>query len=137
MSVSIVQSCDYNISEVIARSSVPDEEKRLSTFIARSEEVWFGLHDGQVAAIWGVIQPTVISNRMYLWLFTTDLVDKHKFLLVRHSQLFIDRVLKRYPVIVGHVSIHNDRAKRWLRWLGAEFGPIENQHFTFKIRRLS
>jgi hypothetical protein len=139
MSVAILKSKDCDIKDLLSRSpeaqANPEAPGILKRWLTVSEEVWLGMHDDKVACIWGLVPPTTISNRAYMWLLTTDLVEKHKFLFVRHSQLVVESALERYEVIVGHVAIQNEAAKKWLRWLGAEFGEIEKGWFQFKIRR--
>jgi|SRR5215472_2545499 len=140
MSVAIVanRERDFPLTDIVRRSTVAHEadgEIKLRTFIRVSEEVWFGLHDDRVAAVWGLIPPSLISNRAYLWLLTTDIVDHHKFLFVRHSQVVIEDALKRYALVVGHVEVGNHAARKWLRWLGAEIGVPEKGFSPFVIRR--
>jgi len=93
------------------------------------------MHDDRVACMWGLAPPTAISNRAYLWLLTTDLVEKHKFLFVRHSQLVVEDALKRYDVVLGHVAVGNTAARKWLRWLGARIDVPEKGFSKFEIRR--
>ena len=38
-------------------------------------------------------------------------------------RMIFDEILNEYEAVVGHVIIGADKAYRWLRWLGAEFGP--------------
>ena len=136
--IAIVPSKDCNVREIIARSPVadmPDAEKIFRRWLRSSEEVWLGMHDDKVACVYGLAPPTAISNRVYLWLLTTELVEKHKFLFVRHSQLVIEDALKRYDMIVGHVAVGNTAARKWLRWLGAEIGAPERGFSKFEIRR--
>jgi hypothetical protein len=140
MSVAIVANHqrDFSLTDVVRRSTVahePDGEVKLRILIRMSEEVWFGLHNDRVAAVWGLIPPSLISNRAYLWLLTTDLVDEHKFVFIRHSQLVIEDALKRYAIVVGHVEVGNYAARKWLRWLGAEIGIPEKGFSPFVIRR--
>ena len=139
MNVAIVPKFEYPLSEIIRRAPVvsKDAETKLKQFIRRSDEVWFGMVDDQVAAVWGLVTPSLISNqRAYMWLLTTDLVEQHKFIFISRSQLFVEDALNRYPVLIGHVELGNTRAKRWLTWLGAEFGPIgEDGNWPFQIRR--
>lgn len=138
MSVSVIRSRDCDVKDVLSRSSVadvPNAEQILQRWLRTSEEVWFGMHDERVACVWGLAPPTAISNRAYLWLLTTDLVEKHKFLFVRHSQLAVEDALKRYDVVVGHVAVGNTSARKWLRWLGAKIDVPERGFSKFEIRR--
>jgi len=140
MSVAIVQSADCDFRDILRRSpearAIPNADAVLNRWLHMSEEVWLGMHDGKVACMWGLAPPTVISDRAYLWLLTTDLVEEHKFLFVRHSQVAVESALERYPVIVGHVEVGNTAAKRWLsRWLGAKFDDPEQGFVRFCIGR--
>ena len=100
-----------------------------------SNQVWLGMCDDKIACVWGLIPSSMISNRAYFWLLTTDIVEQHKFLFARHSQIVMEDALKDYEIILGHVNINNERSKRWLKWLGAKFGePIEG-FLPFYIRR--
>jgi hypothetical protein len=138
MSVSIVASRDFDVTDLVRRSEVaevPNVRRKLHQWLRMSEEVWVGLYDDKVACVWGLVPPTVISDRAHLWLLTTDIVREHKFLFVRKSQLVIEDALKRYSALVGQVQLGNRAAKRWLEWLGAEFGPPEAGFWPFIIRR--
>jgi hypothetical protein len=142
MSVAIIsrQGCDVDVSDVLRRSpegrARPEALAILKRNIRMSQEIWFGMHDGKIACVWGLAPPSTISNRAYLWLLTTDLVDEHKFLFIRHSQVVVEEALERYDLIAGHVAVGNDTARRWLRWLGARIGPAEdNGYSVFQIRR--
>src|SRR6516162_9724145 len=101
MSVAVVQSKICNVHDIISRSpvaAVPNAEQLFRRWLRTSEEVWLGMLDDEVACVYGLAPPTAISNRAYLWLLTTDLVEKHKFLFIRHSQLVVEDALKRYDV---------------------------------------
>jgi len=136
--IAVVQSRNCDVADVIRRSpaaAMPNAEKILQRWLRNSEEVWLGMHDDKVACVYGLAPPTTISNRAYLWLLTTELVDQHKFLFIRHSQLVIEDALKRYDVIVGNVAVGNTSARKWLRWLGAEIDVPEKGFSRFVIRR--
>lgn len=102
-----------------------------------SSHIWVGLIDDQFACIWGLIPPSLLSNQAYLWLYTTDVIKEHQFVLVRHSQLVMEKVLKQYQSVVGHAAVHNDggRSVRWLKWLGAKFGEPDGSGVPFRITR--
>jgi hypothetical protein len=102
-----------------------------------SSAIWVGLIDDQLACIWGLIPPSLMSNQAYLWLYTTDVIKEHQFILVRHSQLVMEEILKRYKSVVGHVLVGKGDSKsvRWLKWLGAKFGEPDGQGVPFRIVR--
>ena len=137
--ISIERSKDFDIVDVLRRSPVsgiPGARETLLECMSRSVEVQIGIVDGVVACVWGMIPVTILSSSAYLWLLTTDLVEKHKFLFIRHSQRCVEEALKIFPVITGDVAPDNHSARRWLEWLGAEFssGPF-GDWIPFTIRR--
>ena len=137
MMVNILAKAPSNNSDLIARSpfaNVPGAEEVFSECLWRSIEIRHGLVDGEVACVWGLIPPTVLSNTAYLWLLTTNIIAEHKFLFVRHSQRYIEEALKKYPTIIGDVVGHNPSAKRWIKWLGGEFGPMVMDRTPFIIK---
>lgn len=110
-------------------------EKTMEFCLLMSTTMWAGFINDELACIWGVIPPTLMSSQAYLWLYTTDVIKDHEFILVRHSQMVIEKVLDEYPSIVGHAVIGSDKSIRWLKWLGAEFGPPQGIAVPFRITR--
>lgn len=100
-----------------------------------SVTIWAGFINDALAGIWGVIPPTLLSAQAYLWLYSTDVMAEHEFRLVRHSQLVIEGILEEYQSIVGHAVIGSDRSIRWLKWLGAKFGPPQGTLVPFRISK--
>lgn len=122
--------------QLVRRLVLTDTEERgMEVCYELSIAIWVGFIDDGIACIWGLIPPTMLSNQAYLWLYTTDLIKHHQFILIRHSQRVIERMLETYPMIVGHVTLGDSKAIRWLRWLGAEFGFPQGTGLPFKIRR--
>lgn len=111
--------------------------KALRECMKLSQNVWQGTIDGEVACVWGIVTPTIISNRCYLWLMATDVADKHQFILVRYSQMVVGCLLDQYEEVVGHVLSDQHRSQKWLKWLGAEFHMPEEdgKKIPFVIRR--
>lgn len=135
--IAIRKSKDFDLHDVVSRSAVemlPDAEEILKDCLYRSIEVRYGLVDGVIACVWGLIPPTILSDRAWLWLLTTDIIAEHKFLFIRHSQRYIEIALTQYPNIIGDVLIDNIPAKRWLRWLGAEFAEPTGGRIPFTIK---
>lgn len=136
MKVEIVNAIDIPFSAVLRLKDMATEEGYNITrkCYEMSEERWVGVADNVVACVWGLIPPTLLSDRAYLWLYHNDLVEAHKFRFIRHSQVQMKEMLKRYPNIVGHCLINNVNGKQWLRWLGAEFSSPEGQCQPFRIK---
>lgn len=134
MKIKIEEAKGIDIVNVTRRSPMPDGASALSEFLNRSAFSWTGSVNGQVACVWGLIAPTMLSDRAYLWLLTTDLVEEHKFLFVRYSQRCVEEMLRLYPVIHGNVDTRHPGAVQWLRWLGAEFLEPVGLGVPFVIR---
>jgi len=112
-----------------------DERVGMEYCLYASTYMWVGTIDERLACIWGLIPPTILSNQAYLWLYTTDVIEEHQFVLVRHSQLVMETMLEQYSSICGHAVVGNDKAIRWLKWLGAKFGEPYGGGIPFRIRR--
>src|SRR2546423_1138059 len=121
---------------VEAISGLDDSERAIMCFYLRSSsDIWYADLDGEIACIWGLIPPTLLSQTAYIWLFDTDLCAQHTFMLVRQSQIMMAQMLERYPIITGHCRIGRDRSIAWLKWLGAEFGLPQGAAIPFTIRK--
>lgn len=100
-----------------------------------SGEMWVAYIDDALACCWSVVPPTIFSQQAYLWLYHTDKFAEHKFILVRKSQIVIEVMLERYPILIGHCKVGADSSIRWLRWLGAVFGEPIADAIPFTIRK--
>jgi hypothetical protein len=63
------------------------------------------------------------------------MAERHKFVIARTSQIFIQDLLDDWPLVVGHCIAGDDRAVRWMKWLGAVFGTPDGKKLPFSIRR--
>jgi hypothetical protein len=136
--ISVMTKSDIPIRAILDQTSVgnrTDAEATLRACIIRSSEVRYGFIHGELACLWGLIPPSLLSDTAYLWLLTTEIVAENKFLFIRHSQRMIEDALLLYPRLEGDVVVGNDSAFRWLRWLGAQFSPPEGKVVKFVIRR--
>lgn len=134
----IDETNNISIPDLIRRSTHADikgAEDVLRVYFKASTYINAGKVNGEIACVWGLILPSLLSDRAYLWLLTTDLVDSYTFLFVRNSQRYIEQVLEEFPLIEGHVKSDNDRAKRWLKWLGAKFFEPVGGMISFEIRK--
>jgi hypothetical protein len=115
----------------------PGEKATMIQCFSLSPEVWVGWADRSVACVWGVVPPTLLSEQAYLWLWAGDIVPEHQFLFIRHSQLVIEKLLKKYSMIVGLTDPEQKKTARWLKWLGAEITDHVHSsgYVWFTIRR--
>jgi hypothetical protein len=138
MSIVIKTTEDESLSDLIKASSdvklTLNEEAMITLCQKLSYTTWVGYHDSDLVCAWGIIPPSVLSNRVYLWLHTTPKIKECQFVFVRRSQIFIEELLKEYESIVGHVKADAPRSQRWLKWLGAEFSMPKNGMIPFRIR---
>lgn len=110
-------------------------KQKLVAMIKISQHVFYGTADKELACIWGLVAPTILSDQAYLWLYCTPVIDNHKFLFIRHSQRWVEKTLKEYPKIVGYCDEGNVRAIRWIKWLGGIFAAPVNGKCAFEITR--
>jgi hypothetical protein len=113
----------------------PIDQETMNRALHNSSHIWLGCDNHKVLAIWGLIPPTLLSDRAYLWLYTTENLTSHQFMFIRHSQRAVKEMLEQYPLIVGNTLLSNSRAIRWLKWLGAEFIPTDNPVLYFEIKK--
>src|SRR5712664_493386 len=66
-----------------------EESKVLEQYLTFSAKLCIGSVDGKLCCAWGLIPPSMLSERAYLWLFSTELVGEHKFMFVRNSQIAV------------------------------------------------
>lgn len=104
-------------------------------FLRNTTAIWLWKINGKSACIWGINLPTLCDDRAYLWLHVTDAIKTYEFTFIRQSQIAMEKVLDRYPIVYGHAQIDNERAKRWLKWLGATFDEPEGPFLPFTIRK--
>jgi hypothetical protein len=111
-------------------------QETMTRAIGNSDWVWIGDVDGEVFGFWGLIAPTLCSNRAYLWFYATDSFCRHIFRFIRHSREVTAELLSYYPILVGHGRSDDAKSLRWLKWCGAEFGaPVANgAAIPFEIR---
>jgi hypothetical protein len=124
---------DLIFPDHLAKLSVVDQET-MHKSMCNSSRVWLGCDDGMVVCVWGLVPPTLLSDKAYLWLYTTEHLRDHVFHLVRHSQRMVEEMLKEFPTLVGHCALASPKSIRWLKWLGAQFGDTHGQFISFTIR---
>jgi hypothetical protein len=139
MKVQIEKINDPGMMEAICRGFPKGDKKIMLDCYKASYSIWMGLVDNKMACIWGVTLASLLSNRAYIWLWTSDLVKGFPFVFVRRAQIEIRELLKEHDEVYGVVNSHlpgTTNSIRWLKLLGAKFGsPKENGLIPFWIRK--
>lgn len=118
----------YLISQMKEGGLTDEDNRKLDACLGPASDIWVGFIDKVPVCAWGLVPPTMLSDRAYLWLYASPLVDDYKFLFVRYSQRVVEGLRTYYPTIYGVCDVENDRAIRWLKWLGGKFTePYEGQ----------
>lgn len=127
------EAYDLLFTEHLSMLSVINQET-MQRAMMNSSRVWVGTIGDKIVASWGLIPPTLLSERAYLWLYTTKHFNGHEFVFIRHSQRAVRAMLEEFPTIVGHGAVGADKSLRWLYWLGAEFSEPQGDFLPFTIR---
>lgn len=127
---------EYRIRDILEQANIPrDHEEVMFQCMRSSICSWAGYVDDDLACLWGIVPPTLLSDRVYLWLVVNELVDDHKFVFIRHSQVEMKKMLDLYPTIIGHCDVRHKRSMEWLKWLGARFDLSQGPMAPFTIVR--
>lgn len=139
MKVGVQQLSKAEVDELISKRIAPtllqDKRLRFQRAMLATTIVWGGRYNGDIRCLWGLIPPTLLSEEAYLWLHVIEPVADCEFLFVRHSQKAVAKALERFPQIVGHCEVGEDRSIRWVKWLGGVFGEPHGQLVPFVIRK--
>lgn len=118
-------------------------QENMQRTMRNSSHVWLASQGTDLIAVYGLIAPTLLSDRAYLWLYTTKHMPTCSRSFIRQSQRAMQEMLQLYPTIVGHGVVGSTHSLRWLRWLGAEFADpdpdfmIQLLPFTIKSKAQS
>jgi hypothetical protein len=108
----------------------------LTHALALAAEAWTGFVDGQIVCMWGIDRASILCPSAFVWLLTADSIRQHPFVFVRHSQIRLAELRKRYHYIHGVVDASNTVSVKWLRWLGFQFSDVEFVN-GYSIKRFS
>lgn len=104
----------------------------IEEYATKSNPIYVGLYSDDLVCVFGFVVPSLLSDSAYLWLYTTDALNRHKIKFARHSARFMREMQELYPRIIGH-CMAGSSSITWLLWLGAKFGEAENNVVPFLI----
>jgi hypothetical protein len=136
MNVEIFQTQDPLTARLVATFGVGYFTRRQLEMFDHSQKlgpVYVGLVDNIFVACWGIAPPTFMSDDAYLWFWAPPV--RFPITLLRHSKKAVDLLLDRYDLLRGHCHVGALHSRRWMQWLGAEFGQPNGTLIPFEIRR--
>lgn len=133
--IQVVAKSQAEVKEIVKQ--IPNHQA-FDPFLSSTPEMWVG-YDGEdrLVCVWGLIPPTLMSDRAYLWLYTTEALQGNEFSFIRHSQRWLEEALKEWPVIFGHTDMTATQSIRWIKLCGGVYGEPEGGLVPFVIRRKS
>lgn len=116
-----------------------DPREVLQKHYIAGDEMYSGLKNGQLIAVWGFHTNGLLSSSVYVWMLSTIEVEHAPREFAKETRRQMLSLLERFPTIIGNCLASHKRSIRWLSWLGAEFlSPIqigETELIPFTIRR--
>lgn len=83
------------------------------------------LADGKVVAVYGISSRSPITRVGSPWMLTTNEVEKHRKLFLKHTKQQVNQWRREYTVMFNYVDARYTQAIRWLKWLGFTVYPAE------------
>lgn len=91
-------------------------EALLASRFART--AFYGL---EALAIYGIADMHILGGSGEIWCFGTTAVDNHRLAFARGSRRVVGELLASVPILTNLVDIGDERALRWLAFLGARY----------------
>lgn len=90
--------------------------------LSSSTDTCTAMLDDELACIWGIIPIHIIPAVGFLWMMTTPKIEDQTFVFLRHSQLAIDALMKKYDRLETLVDTSMERSIKYIEWL--KFKPL-------------
>jgi hypothetical protein len=110
------------VEEVLASHGLTPEAALLRE-LESSSVAWSWVVDGEVACMFGIINPDLFGEAAYPWFLTTPLVEKHSRQFARACKSLLPELIEHHPKLAGMVDARYTLSLRWLQWLGARIEP--------------
>lgn len=97
----------------------------LSLLLSAPGLAWAGRIDGEIAALFGVARPSLLSDEGRPWLLASPLMERHPVPVLRYSQRYLALARAPFTHLCNYVDARNHVSRRWLAWLGFTLEPPE------------
>lgn len=74
--------------------------------------------------MFGIVPMTLMGRYATIWMLASPELEDIQRTFVKYSRYFIKMFLNYYPILLNWVDADNHQSKKWLKWCGAEFGPV-------------
>lgn len=130
-----VARAEMSDADIVAAMVRPADshEVHASSGWAVIEALRWGIEHGETAltgwskegplCVFGVTQPSVLTNHGVPWLISTTLVERYQLSFLRNSKPYFEAMRSRFDSLSNYVDDRHTVAQRWLRWLGFAMGP--------------
>ena len=95
-----------------------DTEEMIVDLIESSEEAWSVFNDTGILVIFGIIRPSLLTDKGWPWLISSTEIGKHKRNLMKGCVIVVEYWLKQYSVLENYIPTGFSRFLRWAEWNG-------------------
>ncbi|KAB0670351.1 hypothetical protein F6V30_09365 [Oryzomonas sagensis] len=124
---------DADRAELWAAARLTPAES-MARALGRSAMAWTGLMADRPVCMFGVVPSSILGNVGRPWMVGTRHLDEHPFVFLRRCRGCVGQMRRRFDRLENWVDARNERAIRWLAWLGFEIGPAPEQLGPFGLR---
>ena len=110
-----VRECDVR---EIWRTSLSDPNIAIRRSIIASRDVWTALWDGEIMAVFGVADKSVVNKVGSPWLLASDLLLEHKREFITNTKIYMEEVKQGYDLLTNYIDDDNKITQIWLEYLG-------------------
>lgn len=110
---------------------------KLEEDIAASDFCHVGFYLNTPAVVWGIQYSSMLERKGYIWMVSTDTIDRHPILFARYSKICLDDAIQEFDSLSALVRPTMERSRRWLKWLGFKRGPAQSlgdERFHWYVR---
>lgn len=111
-----------DVEEILAFTGMGPLEA-LEASIKQTKDPYCWLIDGEVAAMFGVVQTTALSQTGVPWLLSGKASELSPRRFAKGSKLFFEDWKRDYLVLANFVDARYTVSIRWLKWLGFKIEP--------------
>lgn len=133
MRAQVVTSIPCHIPYIVANIRKEDEQElwasacltpmqALWKSYTASKISWTGVYDSKPVCMFGVATGSDLAGVGIPWMIGTQDLDHLAFAFLRRNKSKVKEMLTIYPRLMNYVDERNERAIKWLAWLGFKIG---------------